>query len=309
MIQPFAYYGGKQRLLKELLQLIPPHTQYLEIFAGGSTLYWNKPPSKNEVLNDKNGFITNFYTVVKTKFHELKNILDGTLHSEVTYLKTRELLKTNTGTDVEKAWAFWFQVNCTFSHLQMGGFAFGTTGMASQTKNRIDTFIFEYAERLRGTEIFCRDAIELLELKSHEENFIYADPPYVSSNMGHYGDYTKEDFTKLLDALVKTKGKFLLSSYPEEILMEYRQKYGWNSKDIKQIVSVNGKRETPKYKLECLTWNYEKPSRQHTIFDDAMFENEAEVQSVEDGNTAFVSQPELMEAPDPDTFILTPQTE
>ena len=76
-----------------------------------------------------------------------------------------------------------------------------------------------------------------------------------------------EDFTKLLEVLKNIKGKFLLSSYPEEILLKYRAECGWNSKDIKQIVLVSGKREETKYKTECLTFNYPVPNAQGGLFD------------------------------------------
>jgi len=50
------------------------------------------------------------------------------------------------------------------------------------------------------------------------EAFHYVDPPYFNSNMGHYAGYTSIDFERDLDVLSKVKGKFLLSSYPSEIL-------------------------------------------------------------------------------------------
>lgn len=49
--------------------------------------------------------------------------------------------------------------------------------------------------------------------------------------------------------------------------MEYREKYGWGSKDIKQIVGVSGKREGVKYKTECITFNFIPPNHQPDLFD------------------------------------------
>ncbi|MDQ6481782.1 hypothetical protein [Dyadobacter sp. LHD-138] len=43
-----------------------------------------------------------------------------------------------------------------------------------------------------------------------------------------------DDFKALLKACVTMKGKFLLSSYPEELLMDYRSKYGWKTEDHKK---------------------------------------------------------------------------
>lgn len=49
-------------------------------------------------------------------------------------------------------------------------------------------------------------------------------------------------------------------------LLDYRKQFGWNTKDIEQIVAVTGKRENTKYKTECLTWNYELPKPQLSLF-------------------------------------------
>ena len=69
--------------------------------------------------------------------------------------------------------------------------------------------------------------------------------------MGHYKGFTEQDFENLL----KLKGKFLLSSYPSELLDMYTKKYKWNTVKIEGIpVSVSlGKQ---KMKTEVITENY-----------------------------------------------------
>ena len=90
------------------------------------------------------------------------------------------------------------------------------------------------------------------------ETFHYVDPPYYNANMGHYGGYTKEDFIRLLEALQEVKGKFLLSSYPSDVLDEYVKKNGWIRFDLdKSKSSGYGTRKT-----ECLTMNYELSEEQ-----------------------------------------------
>ena len=73
--------------------------------------------------------------------------------------------------------------------------------------------------------------------------------------------------------LKNLKGKFILSSYPEEILLKYRAECGWQSKDIKQIVNVSGKRDGTKYKTECITYNFTPPNNQVGLFDAPMEES------------------------------------
>lgn len=110
---------------------------------------------------------------------------------------------------------------------------------------------------MRHVTVECRDALKVIDVFDGPDTFFYLDPPYVSSDQGHYAGYTEADFRNLLDACARMRGKFLLSSYPEAVLMEYRERHGWATSDIEQTVAVTGMRTgPPKKKTECLTWNY-----------------------------------------------------
>jgi DNA adenine methylase len=75
--------------------------------------------------------------------------------------------------------------------------------------------------------------------------------------MGHYDGYSLLDYTELLETLSKIKGKFLLSSYPSDVLQDYTTKYGWHTKTFDMRISVNAKSDTKnKRKTEVLTANY-----------------------------------------------------
>ena len=54
MKTPITYYGGKQTMLKYILPLIPTHSLYTEAFCGGAAVFFAKPPSDGEVINDLN---------------------------------------------------------------------------------------------------------------------------------------------------------------------------------------------------------------------------------------------------------------
>lgn len=267
MKTPVSYYGGKQQMVKEILPLIPKHTQYVELFFGGGSVFFAKPRSEHEVINDLNLQVINFYKVLKTDFDKLNKLIQATLHSEYDYQKSMDILKAPLENKIEYAWAFWCQTTLCFSNIIYGGFAFGNDERCARTTyNKKLNFDERYLRRIEKAEIFNRDALELIKLKDSPDTFFYIDPPYVSSNCGHYDGYTMDDFKNLLDALSNIKGKFLLSSYPEDILMEYRSKFGWHLRDIEKQVNVTGKREGSKMKTECLTYNY-IPDAEPTLFD------------------------------------------
>src|SRR5579862_5380885 len=133
MRTPITYYGGKQRLLKELLPLIPIHRLYIEPFIGGGALFFAKEPSEAEIINDLNGNVTNFYKVVQTDFNELKKRIDSTLHSRATH---REALNIYNNPDrydyVTRAWAFWVVTNQGFAG-KIGSWALSRDGKIGKT--------------------------------------------------------------------------------------------------------------------------------------------------------------------------------
>jgi len=105
LVSPISYYGGKLNMVKDILPLIPPHTQYVEPFFGGGAVFFAKKPSPHEVINDKLDCAITFYRVLKTRFPELQSMIQATLHSESEYKRAKELL--NSEDDLLKAWAFW----------------------------------------------------------------------------------------------------------------------------------------------------------------------------------------------------------
>lgn len=122
--------------------------------------------------------------------------------------------------------------------------------------NKRDQFTEELANRLQNVQLECADALYIIQSRDTADSFFYCDPPYFNSNCGHYDGYTSEDFEALLRRLSNIQGKFLLSSYPSDLLMQYAKKNKWQMRTIEQRVSVN-KGYSGKKKIEVMTANYE----------------------------------------------------
>src|SRR6187549_1055899 len=75
MIGPLSYIGGKRRIANYLVSLIPEHITYVETFAGGAQLFFHKPRSRVEVLNDSDDQIVNFLRVCQRHPAELTRLL------------------------------------------------------------------------------------------------------------------------------------------------------------------------------------------------------------------------------------------
>lgn len=265
MKTPITYYGGKQTMLKHLLQLIPAHRIYCEPFFGGGALFFAKPKSEVEVINDKNGEVINFFKVIKSRFPELQKEIQSTLHSRELYKNAMVVYEhPELFPDVKRAWALWTLTNQGFAGM-IGSWGFGKTNSKEKSlANKREDFTNAYAQRLKMVQIENNDAIKVIDRCDAKDAFIYADPPYIGSDMGHYKGYSEGDYKQLLDKLSKVKGKFLLSSYPSAILSQYIKKFKWRTRKVEKSVAVT--KHTDKKKTEMLVFNYDpekiKPMKQ-----------------------------------------------
>ena len=257
---PISYYGGKQSMIKDIVPLIPKHKIYVEPFFGGGAIFWSKEPARCEVINDVNMNIVNFYEVMKHSFFKLREKVEATLLSRDVYKKALLIYEAPwlfSDDHVLRAWAFYVVTNQGFA-CKIGTWGYDRDKRAYTIQNKIDNFTEDLAERLKYVQIECNPAHKVIFSRDTEETFAYVDPPYIDTNQGHYGGYSHNDFKRDLDALVNMKGKFLLSTYPSEILKEYIEKNGWYTRTIEKTLSaLNGavllKR---KKKIEVLTANY-----------------------------------------------------
>ncbi|MBO0947312.1 DNA adenine methylase [Fibrella forsythiae] len=257
---PIRYYGGKQNMLKHLLPLLPEHRIYVEGFVGGGALFWTKPPSSFEVINDTNGRLLAFYKAIKYDFGSLERLIDETFHAREQFNETKAIYHDPNADEIEvlaMAWAIWVQANQGFAGQMGNSWGYDRSGKEPSTLyNKKKRFTDAYKERMRFVTVEQRDALKVIDVFDSPHTFFYLDPPYVSAHQGHYKGYTREDFKLLLDKCATMQGKFLLSSYPEPDLLEYRARLGWNVQDHEQTLAVTSNRAEKKKKIECLTWNY-----------------------------------------------------
>ena len=258
---PVSYYGGKQQLVPRLLPLLPTHKTYCEPFFGGGALFFAKEPSEVEVINDINRQVVNFYKVAKRKFKELKSEVDLTLDAEEQYREARKIYFDNEeSNDVLRAWALFTLSQQTFLHSLENSWAFSKTrNVARSFANKKEAFDERYVKRLENTQIFCRDAVRVLDNCDSAETFFFLDPPYVNTHCGHYEGYTEEDFERLLKSCAKIEGKFLMTNFPNARVKKYAEDNGWYQIEFEMHKSASGKEG--ERKIEVFTMNF-TPSKE-----------------------------------------------
>jgi DNA adenine methylase len=256
---PISYYGGKQKLATTVLSFIADHKLYCEPFLGGGAIFFAKKPSKVEVINDTNKELINFYRVCKNRFHDLSALVRVTLHSREEHDNAWIIYnKPHLFDEVRRAWAVWVLSTQSFSSMLDGSWGFDKSDDTTTRKisNKREEFAEQIAFRLQHAQIECADALYIIKSRDQADSFFYCDPPYYNSNCGHYDGYTESDFEALLKVLASIKGKFILSSYPSELLQSFAKSKKWQMWSIEQGVSVNQKGGYVKRKIEVITANY-----------------------------------------------------
>lgn len=161
---------------------------------------------------------------------------------------------------IKRAWAVWVLASQSFSSKLDGNFGYDRTkGTTSEkvTKKR-DSFTLELSIRMQNVQVECTDALRVIRSRDCRDAFHYCDPPYYNSDCGHYNGYTLEDYTELLEQLANVEGKFLLSSYPSDVLKRFTKEKGWFTRKLEQSVSVANRFGKPaKKKIEVMTANYD----------------------------------------------------
>ena len=258
---PISYYGGKQNLVSTILPLFPHHATYVEPFVGGGAIFWAKRPSEVEIINDNNRELINFYEVVQNEFVELEKMVRISLHSRSLHNDATVIYNNpHMFSRIQRAWAVWVLAAQSFSSMLDGTWGYDRLKVTTSQKitNKREGFTVDYAIRIQNVQIECTDALRVIRSRDHKDAFHYCDPPYYNSDCGHYDGYSVDDFEALLKTLEAIEGKFLMSSYPSDLLTSYSDKNGWHTRKFEQAVTVaNGTGGGGKRKIEVLTANYD----------------------------------------------------
>jgi len=207
MKAPFPYFGGKSKVADEVWRRFGQPKRYIEPFCGSAAVMLQRPggaPSgaRDEVINDLDGFITNFYRTVKQQPDELVALMDYTvseldLHARLDWLQGVEHdLTENLRADPHychtKAAAWWCWGACQWigsgwpesESKQMPRLAsIGGRGIKSLDFRMEE--LHSISDRLDRVKIICGDWDRCLgncalndARSSKNQTAIFFDPPY-----------------------------------------------------------------------------------------------------------------------------------
>lgn len=230
----------------------------IEPFAGSLAVLFNKQRSHIETVNDIDEEIVNFFRVLRDRSKELERVIEFTPFSRSEYKAAYELSED----ELERARRFavrcWMGFGC--GNLYQNGFKSGQqTNSPNPAKawGELPETLKMATERLKGVQIECLPAIELIKRYNTEDVFIYSDPPYLHETRKKYlYKYEMQDseHEELLKAMVEHPGKILLSGYDNDMYNDILS--GWHKVQKKTNAECGYSR------METLWMNYKIDNEQ-----------------------------------------------
>lgn len=179
-VKPFLRWaGGKRWIASQLARLLPLDSQtYYEPFLGGGSVYFATLP-KVSVLSDINPRLVETYQIIKYRPLEVMAALKDWRNDESSYYRVREMEFSDT---IERVAQFIYLNRTCWNGLyrvnRRGKF---NVPFANHGRPIFETnHLLAVSDALKCAEIRCGD-FEVVLAQAGPRDFVYLDPPYVSS--------------------------------------------------------------------------------------------------------------------------------
>lgn len=263
---PFKWVGGKSRLRKFIIPLIPSHSCYVEPFCGAAWVLFGKNPSDVEVINDIDKELITFFKVVKEQPDELIKSFEWELVSRAEFNRLAEL-SVDSLTDIQRAHRFYYLImagwggELNYPRFQISIKDGGHGNRLFGALNHLQERIMPVYERLRNVIIENLDWSECIKRYDSPSTFFYIDPPYPDNGVNYKHNMRGwEDHERLANILANTTANWILSSYNIPQIHKLFQSY--NIIPIQSFSGMKAKKDSSERTVnrEVLIMNYTPPT-------------------------------------------------
>jgi len=201
--------GGKTRMLKKLLPMIPPHVCSCEVFGGGLAFTLAKPRSEVEIINDINGELISLYLAAQKHLPELHRQIEMLVSSRQLF---HAFTKQPGLTDLERAARFLLRNRISFGG-NMHSFGVAKTGGGGVAFSRkgVGKLLTQFHERLDNVVVENLPWQRCFANYDSPETFFFCDPPYFKSKIDAYEGWTEKQLREFARDVRRLKGKWIVT--------------------------------------------------------------------------------------------------
>ncbi len=262
---PFKWVGGKSRLRKQIIDLFPQHTCYVELFAGAAWVLFGKKPSSVEVLNDIDQDLINFFRVIKEKPTELIASFEWELVSRAEFERLASL-DVSKLTDIQRAHRFYYLIMASWGgefHYPRFQTSITDGGHGNRLFGALETLekrVKPVHERLKTVIIENLTWQECFKRYNRPGALMYIDPPYPDNGCNYvYNMREKSDHELLASMLNQAQCQWLLSSYDTPFIRELFTGHTIISLESKSGMDSEKNENTRVTNKEVIILNYTPP--------------------------------------------------
>ena len=248
---PIARMGGKSKLRKTIIEMLPEHTCYVELFMGAGWVYFGKKPSKVEVVNDIDRELINLFKMLKYHAPEVERLLQyefsgRDIFEEYKYATLEQL------TEIHRAFRFLYGISQSFASK---GDTYGYATTAKPAGNIYYTeLLHQVRDRLRNTYVENLSFETVIDKYDRPGTAFFADPPYYKTTGYKGSTFGLKEQLLLRDKLSNIRGKFLLTIND---CLEVREWYcGFNIKEVEVPYSICRDTDKRREFKELIITNY-----------------------------------------------------
>lgn len=223
---PFRYPGGKFYARKLILEHIPPHSHYIEPFAGGASIFFAKEKVSNNWLNDIDEQLINCLLIIRDHPEDLINKLQGEKATKErhSYYKHEYQPQNN----LEKAVRWYYLNRTSYSGImKMESCYWGYGDKYSMRPENWGKSIMRTSHKLQNVKITHLDFEDVIN-QVEKGSFLFIDPPYFNARQDNFYThfFSQEDHLRLEKVLKRhqKRVKFLLTY---DNVAEVRKLYSW----------------------------------------------------------------------------------
>ena len=246
---PICRVGGKSKLRNTIIEMIPRHTCYVELFFGAGWVYFGKEESKVEVINDIDSELVNLFKTIKYHSPEIERLLQYEFSGRDIFEEYKNC-SIEYLTEIHRAIRFLYLITQSFAG-KGKVYGYGTTTKPSQ--HIFKEVLGEIRERLKNTYVENLSFEKIIDKYDREHSFFFCDPPYFETS-GYDNKFGEEEHIILLDKLKNLKGKFLLTINDHPKVREWYKDFNIKEVEVNYSVSKDEKGRG-KYK-ELIITNY-----------------------------------------------------
>jgi DNA adenine methylase len=265
---PTKIHGGKFYLSSWVISYFPKDYEnmtYLEPFCGAASVFLNKERSREEILNDVDEGMIKIFWALRDEPNEFIGRLKRIKYCESTFERAQKKLEKDATVDyldgavneyiVRRMSRGGLKTAFAWSERKRGGKPGDVNAWETMVQQLPDL-----AERIKGTYVLNKNALEILKAFNDPDTLVYCDPPYLditrtSPNAYEY-EMTEDDHIELATILNSFKGKVLLSGYSSALYRRlFNPETGWKCRR-KRIANHSSQTKSKAIKTECLWCNF-----------------------------------------------------